>query len=181
MSEGKKRTAGILVMSMWLGKFVAVLLRRGKINHETMCDEKFRGGCQITAHGKLNEGEDSWLGAFKELEEEVGVDAAQEIFVGRQNLNNCHWVWEKEDETETANVSSFIIYVPNARFVSLTKFNGSAGGFEMLTEDRVQDIKNLREFDKVVGVTDLNTVAMFPDESALVKKGFELIRELPKP
>ena len=177
MSKGeKKKTAGILVMSYWQGKPVAVLLRRGKINHETMADETRPGGCQITAHGGLEEGENPLKGALRELAEEIGVGAAESVMNGCQKLNMGMTIWTTTEETETAFVTSVIVYVPDPAFVSIASFNGSSGGFEMLTEDQVHNIKNLRDYDKVTGVRDLYTIAMFPDESALVKKGFDLIR-----
>ena len=177
MSEGeKKKTASILVMSTWLGKPVAVLLRRGEINHETRKNETRPGGCQVTAHGGLEEGENPLKGALRELAEEIGVAAAESVTNGCQKLNMGMTIWTTTEETETAFVTSFIVYVPDPAFVELAELNGSSGGFKMLTEDGASSIKNLRDYDKVTGVTDLNTVAMFPDESALVKKGFDLVR-----
>ena len=168
-------------MSMWEGKQVAVLLRRGKFHHKKLCGQKYPGGCQITTHSDLLESETPEQGTKRGLADEIGQDAAEIIIDNRQNLNTGKMSWSVDEETPTAFVTSFIVYVPNASFITPAKLNGSAGGFEMLTEDRVGDIKNLRDFSNVTGVTDLNTVAMFPDEASLVKKGFELIRGLPQP
>ena len=69
-----KKSVGLVVMTMLPKKdgskvLAAILQRRGTFNTEKMEPESWPGCCQVTCHGRLEEGEDFELGLFNELGE----------------------------------------------------------------------------------------------------------------
>ncbi len=65
--EMKKRSVGIQLLGKnTLGELVAILQVRAKWNSEKNTPETWPGACQVTAHGKLEDGEDFMQALFRE-------------------------------------------------------------------------------------------------------------------
>ncbi len=172
MTKNKKTSVGLVVLTELpsMGGVVAILQRRGKFNHEKMAPESWPGGCQVTCHGKVEEGDEDVLDALqRELEEEFGWDAVQEIL---PDPNRAILLADEESETERA--LTYGVLVPLSSFLREDVIlNASSGGLDFVTCDQLDQIQDLRNFDRKTGVTDLNTIAMFNDEAKAVTLAFD--------
>ena len=190
----KKRSVGLVVLTEVPGMgVVALLRRRGKYNYEKE-KEGFRescpGSCQVTCHGKVKSWDedgdliiDRELGPddhmetdpealFRELKEELGKTAGTDILKSTPDGGDPIVLM---DDVESNAVTFGVFYPPKnlAWLLQVIKLESSTGGLEFLPQSEVDNIRNLRDFDKDTGVTDLNIIAMFRDEIEAVRRAFE--------
>lgn len=168
----KKVSVGLVVLTDVpdMGGRVAVLQRRGEFNHEKMKPESFPGACQVTAHGKVEEGENRFEALGREFIEELGKAVGDLIFrLGASPVELSRIVTEEKEAV------TYGALFP-ATFLQSVKLNPSSGGLVLLTEDKVDSIQDLGSFDKKEGVTDRRVIAMFPDEIEAVRQAFAQIR-----
>lgn len=166
----KKRSAGLLVMTELPGiGLVATLQRRGEFNHEKMGAESYAGGCQLTAHGGMEDGESPFNTICREAAEELGpVFAAQvEALLRLNDAQQLNHVDLDEKEVFSYGVKM----TPN--FLKTLQLGPSSGGIVLATKERAAAIRNLKEFTKEGGVDQRSIIAMFPDDRDTVLKGFE--------
>ena len=158
------KMVGLLLMTdlPQLGR-VAVLQRRGKFSHERMAWANYAGGCQLTVMGKVNEGERTFFEALcRELRVELGgehlVAFGLMVLVSKEDFK----VWT--------------LYLPYEDFVEFLqkdlKLEPCTGGLEFITKDRLKDVVNLKDYPD--GVSNLETIAMFPDEKEAVELVFDI-------
>lgn len=171
--DNKKRAVGLVILTKIpaMGGLVAVLQRRGKFNHEKMGPESRPGGCQVTCHGKLEESESFLEALQRELSEELG-ELFRAVLFFDQNWESFIKIVDIHDPEKDIITYGMLVKCEILKFV---RFGPSTGGFEFVTCEGVDKIRNLNEFDKRIGVTDLNTIAMFPDEIKAVQKAFEVL------
>lgn len=144
-------------------ELTAILQIRGEFNHENMGPESYPGGCQITVHGKLEDGETEVMALFREIREELGDSAYMQFYYVRHN-------WMSLNQTEmTTNFGIFL----ESDFLKCLRLSPSSGGIRLITRAQVEQIQDLRQFDKKVGVTDRGITAMFADEKEALRLAFE--------
>ncbi len=163
----KKRSVGLVVLTEIpeVG-VVAVLQRRSPT-------DSYSGGCQVTCHGRIEEGEDHYSALRRESIEELGERAA--LVILPPTLDGLTLLVEKSDEKEDA--TTYGIFVPDPAFLDLLVSEDStvdpSDRFPRLRQDEIANIQNLKNFDKRVGVTDPGVIAMFSDEAKAVRLAFE--------
>lgn len=175
MSE-KKRATGLLIMTELPGMgLVAVLQRRGEFNHEKMGPESFPGMLQLTAWGGVKDEECVLDALIREIIQELGKKIWENWIRGR-NLKEiyrleeekslkiafglklpCDFLAEREDSEEEV------------------RLNASSGGLRPLKEEEINKIQDLKNFDKTVGITDRNILAMFTDTKETIVRAFKLL------
>ncbi len=158
----KRKSVGLLlVIRNSEGELEAVLQRRGRYNHEKDWGRESRpGGCQVTIHGGVEDGETTMEALFREIKEELGKE-----------FLNLVIFWEEPPrllEGDSDVSMTYAMFVPKTA-LSLIRLGPSSGGIDFLKIGDVKNIKNILDFDKVIGITDYNTVAMFPDEIKAVE------------
>src|SRR3989344_240020 len=80
LMTSKKKAVGVQFLSKDdKGKLVAILQVRSKWNAEKNSPESWSGACQVTAHGKLEEGENFIHALFREIKEELGSEVADVV------------------------------------------------------------------------------------------------------
>ena len=197
----KRRVVGLLVMTELpeMG-LVAVLQRRGEFNHEKMGPETYPGAFQLTAWGGMKDEETPHEAMLREVEEELG----EEVFVlvddstGRAALDSLlkeQLKEEKDDflkdleidldvgrpkeiycfENENNLKVVFVVKLP-CEFLTKIRLGPSSGGIRLLKEEEIEKIQDLKNFDKTVGVTDRNALAMFSDTKETIQRAFKLAK-----
>ena len=170
----KKTSVGIILLTeiQSMGGLVAILQIRGEFNHEKKGPESWPGGCQISAHGKVEDPNHSpWHLAqemYREVGEELGDDFKEAII--HDPLCRIQLLVHKDDEKEEVFTYGARI---SADQLGMVRLNASTGGLRLMNKEKLDAIMNLRDFDKEVGIRDRTITAMFPDEIEAVKKAFE--------
>jgi len=179
-----KKSVGLVVMVMMPQKdgsevMKAVLQRRGRFNTEKMAPESYPGCCQVTTHGKLEEGEDFDLGLANELGEELGQEFA---------TTYCHGYHSEivsEVKTTEKEVITFGALMPLDALKTIRLGPDSGGLVYVTAEQMSKDNPDLVELVpgekgsvmdkmKIYGPVHTGTIAMFPDEIEAVRKAFEV-------
>ncbi|MEI7709627.1 MAG: NUDIX hydrolase [bacterium] len=171
----QKKSVGLQLLSKNTnGELVAILQVRAKWNAEKNAPETFPGACQVTVHGKLEEGEDFIEALLREVAEELGKEIVPHVqkLIDTQNLKELitNQTPEKHVITYGALVGTDILNILINREV-----NDSFGGFKIITQKEIAQIVDMKTIDKIEGVTDQKTIAMFPDEKQAVSRAFELL------
>ena len=176
----EKRSVGLVVLTEIPGIGpVAVLQRRGEFNHEKMGPESFPGACQVTCHGKVEEGEDQLKALFREIREELGED--MEALLSLALAGNKMLIVSQE-QTEEKIVSTWAAIV-GEEFFDILRLGPSTGGLRLVRKEDVENIQilDLKDPDqKRDGVTDRRVTAMFADEKRAIKRAFALF-SIPSP
>lgn len=174
-----ERSVGLIVMADMPGMGLAAVLReRGYWNFEKMKPESYPGGCQVTAHGKLEEGESFETALAREIKEELGEQFSRALFVV-EALSQAGGFFKEgilevhREETSEKVVITFATKV-DGYFISHVRLGPETGGLRLLAWSELEKIVDLREFSKETGVPDRVTIAMFPDEKKAVEKAFDL-------
>ncbi|OGI64764.1 hypothetical protein A3H53_00535 [Candidatus Nomurabacteria bacterium RIFCSPLOWO2_02_FULL_40_10] len=168
----KKKSVGVQLLGKNIsGELVAILQIRSAWNAEKKCLESWPGGCQVTVHGKLKEGEDFMQALWREISEELGTEILPAVKVLRLiELIN-------KDNPERKIITFGAIANAEILKILLNKpKNKTSGGFKMIKQNEVEKIADLQIFDKNFGVTDENIIAMFPDEKEAVRMAFEKLK-----
>ena len=168
----KKRSAGVLVMTEFPGMgLVAVLQRRGEFNHEKMGPESYPGGCQLTAHGGMEDSEAPFDTIFREALEEMGAPFGVAVGAALSGslVNAPRLNYINTDEKEVYSYGQKM----NPDFLKSIKLGPSSGGVVLVTKERASKIRNLKEFTREEGVDQLSIIAMFLDDKVAVLKAFK--------
>ncbi|MDO8668526.1 MAG: NUDIX domain-containing protein [bacterium] len=163
-----KKSVGLIVLVEMpnLG-LAAALQRRGRYDFEEGKRESWPGGCQVTVHGNLKEGEDFKEALLREAAEELGEVAAGMIYECSVDLVEVFHL-----KTEEKEVFTFAMKMDFA-FVEAIRLGPSTDGLRPVRQDEIADIKDLFSYGKNAGVPFANTIAMFPDEKAALIRAFE--------
>lgn len=169
----KRRVVGLLVMTeipeMGL---VAVLQRRGEFNHEKMGPESFPGAMQLTVWGGMEETDTDELTAMlRECEEEMGGSFATHIRCWARLTVSEIYRFEDEKNLKVA----YAVKLP-CEFLKKICLGPSSGGIRLLKEEEIGKIQDLKNFDKTVGVTDRNILAMFADTKETIERAFKMAK-----
>lgn len=169
----KKKSVGIQLLGKNKdGGLVAILQVRAKWNAEKNAPESWPGMCQMTAHGGLEEGEYFTQALFREIKEELG----DEILTVVKKLSNTGNLKElinyESPEKQVITYGAIVEENIWKNMVNIEK-KASFGGFKVIRPNDVKKIVDLKHIDRTTGVTDENTIAMFPDEKEAVKMAFE--------
>ncbi|MES3032297.1 MAG: NUDIX domain-containing protein [Patescibacteria group bacterium] len=169
----KKKSVGIQLLAKDAGgKLVAILQVRAKWNAEKSCPESWPSMCQVTAHGKLEEGEDFLQALFRETQEELGDEIA--VLVKKLHQNGKLVELTNLDTPEKQVITYGAIVDENVYKEMITREKkASFGGFRVIKINDVKKITDLKHIDRNAGVTDAKIIAMFPDEKEAVKIAFE--------
>lgn len=74
----------------------------------------------------------------------------------------------------TEDVANFGVYLPS-EFLKVIHLHSASGGLKYIAKGQIAEIKDIRSFDKQLGVTDRRLIAMFPDEIEALKLAFEKV------
>ena len=172
----KKKSVGVQLLSKNTnGELVAILQVRAKWNAEKNAPESWPGACQVTAHGKLEEGEDFLQALLRETREELG----EEIVPIIKSLSDSGELKELSnyDTPEKQIITYGAIVVEDVLKTLLEKEKtDSFGGFKLIKYNEVEKILDIQKFDKTIGVAEENIIAMFLDEAETVKIAFKKLR-----
>ncbi len=164
----KKKSVGIILIGKTAGELMAILQVRGVWNQEKNAPESYAGACQVTVHGKLEEGEDFMQALWREITEELGAEVLPAI----KALRLIELV--KKDSEEQQIITYGAIAEENIFKMLMSKPKSqSFGGFRLIKQNEVEKIVDLSGIDKNIGVTDKNVIAMFPDDKEAVRIAFE--------
>src|SRR3989338_3226480 len=173
----KKKSVGVQFLGKdKKGELVAILQVRGEWNAEKNAPESYSGACQVTAHGKLEKGENFMQALLREVREELG----NEIVPIVQKLSDAGDLKELVNfDSPEKQIITYGAIVEESVWKAMIgrEKSSSFGGFRIIRHDDVEKISDIRTFDKTLGVTDETTIAMFPDEKEVVKIAF---KKLPK-
>ncbi len=138
---------------------------RGRWNTEKNKPETWPGGCQVTAHGKLKEGETFFGALWREMIEELGERFARTV--STESLVEVSRHGEGDDTVVT--YATLIDY----SLVAAIEPGEDSGGIRELRHEEVTAIQVLRGSDETAGVPT-EVTAMFGDERKAVEKAFAL-------
>lgn len=167
----KKRSVGIQLLGKNKdGGLVALLQIRAKWNAEKNAPESWPGMCQVTAHGKLEEGEDFMQALFREVQEELGSEMLSAVKKLSETGNLKELINYEKPEKHVITYGAIVEENIWKNMVNREK-KASFGGFKVIKPNDVKKIVDLKHIDRNAGVTD-DTIAMFPDEKEAVKMAF---------
>jgi len=168
----KKKSVGIQLLGKNKdGGLVAILQVRAKWDAEKNCPESYPGMCQVTAHGKLEEGEDFLQALFREVREEIGDEVMLVVKKIHEAGNLKELINYEKPEKQVITYGAIVEENIWKNMINREK-KASFGGFRVIRPNDVKKIVDLKHIDRNAGVTD-DTIAMFPDEKEAVKMAFE--------
>ena len=146
----------------------AVLQVRGVWNPEKGKLESYAGGCQVTVHGKVEEGENKFEALVREAREELGSDFALVLKSIIVNAGSLPIVAESIEKGVVTYAVRLPLEILDA--IRLNPFSGVR--LRLISRKEVEKIVDLEPSFKEGGVPDLETIAMFPDEKEAVANTF---------
>ena len=169
----KKKGVGALFLSKnTKEETVAILQIRGKWNTEKNAPESWPGACQTTVHGGLKEGEDFIQALLRETAEELGDEIVPVIQLLLETKKLKELI--NKDTPERQDIVYGAIVEKDVLATLLNKKKSSFfGGFKLVRRDNINQIVDLKKYDRITGVTDADIIAMFPDEKEAVRLAFE--------
>ena len=171
-----ERSVGLIVMADMPGLgLVAVLRERGYWNFEKMKPESYPGACQVTAHGKLEQGEEFIDALNRELGEELGDDFALRFWSvldgSKKAIRSGRLIdiYREEDAERVVVTFGTKLLCAYLKEVCLAP---ESGALRLVRPEEVFGIVDVRSFDKATGIQDRKIIAMFPDEKEAVAAAF---------
>jgi len=156
-----------------MGGRVAILQRRGPFNHEKMAPESFPGACQVTAHGKLEEGESFFQALYREIMEELGEKFLRDVYIPTSKITEV-----PEVPSTKGGVRTFAMLVDANCDILKIQLNPSSGGLVLATEEMMREAIPIDpSVHKKGGIKDLKTIAIFQDEIDTVLEAFKMLRD----
>lgn len=169
----KKKSVGVQLLSKnKTGELVAILQVRAKWNTEKNTPESWPGTCQVTAHGKLEKGENFRQALLREIREELG-DEITPIIQTLSNTENLKELVNSDTEEKQIITYGAIIEEDILEKMIAREKSDSFGGFKIIRRNEIKKIIDIQKVDKKTGVTDETVIAMFPDEKEAVRIAFE--------
>lgn len=156
----------IVVMDVPTIGLVVVLRERGFFNPEKMKPESWPGACQVTAHGRLEEGEDFKTALLRETEEELGKSFAFNILCLIDKDPAALAEVTRLNKSDKVAVT-FTIKV-DCLLLKKIRLAPESGAIRLISLAETAEIVDVRSFDKATGVQDSRVIAMFPDEREAV-------------
>jgi len=154
----KKRSVGLLVVSRFPDEGVAAVLWRRPST------DSFPRACQVTCHGRIEEGESVFDALRREAFEELGERAAKQILPS--NLEGLTLLTQKSDEREDA--VTYGIFVQDPSFWDSLEPEVPGGQFLRRPLVDIDTIRELTPADKKQEV-----IAMHADEKEAVHRASE--------
>ena len=150
---------------------VAILQVRSAWNSEKNAPESWPEACQVTVHGKLEEGEDFIQAIFREISEELGPEIVPFI---RELFANGKFKELIDLETPEGHIVTYggIVTEKVCKVLLAKQKDRSFGGFKIIRSNEINKIIDLQTINKDTGVTDEETIAMFRDEKEAVRLAF---------
>lgn len=105
-------------------------------------------------------------GLFREVNEELGQKIANLVATNASQMQEVSRL-----STDDKLMVTRALFLPDCSFLKDIRLGPASGGLRLVGKD--DEIRNLRDFSKTVGVNN-GTIAMFPDEQEAVRKAFEL-------
>ncbi|KKP87324.1 MAG: hypothetical protein UR90_C0009G0005 [Parcubacteria group bacterium GW2011_GWC1_35_8] len=169
----KKKSVGIQLLGKNVdGKLVAILQVRAKWNAEKNAPETYAGSCQVTVHGRLEEGEDFLQALLREVKEELGEEIVPAIKKLSENNKLIELVNLEMPEKHVITYGGIVEEVILKQLLNKEKTK-SFGGFRIIARNEIRKIVDIKISDRIVGITDKNIIAMFPDEKEAVQLAFK--------
>ncbi len=150
---------------------MAVLQRRGYFNTEKMGPESYPRCCQVTCHGNVEPGDETFLdpdlvAMIRESREELGSVIAEELQKGNFLAEILTRV-----NSEEKQVTTFVTLIP-ADYLKKIRLGPDSGGLTYIGQETARWIMPVTKDMQILGPT--SGIAMFPDEIEAVKKAFEV-------
>lgn len=166
---GRKMSVGLVALTDIpnIG-LVTILQKRGEFNHETMSPESYPGACQVTFHGEAERFETPINTLLREATEEMG-ERFKEI------LEYTNFIEIDRIESEEKLVVTYACKLPYD-FLRNIRLNASSGGIRLLKENEIEQIQNIKNFNRKTGIIDRTVIAMFADEKEAIQKSFEKLK-----
>jgi hypothetical protein len=166
------RAVGLIFFSRYKGRLAAVMRKRGNLkvtDDLTLDDETRPGGTQAFIHGGLKppEGDDYQRGLAREAEEEAGDRIAMLLLQRLEDLTELY-----RDTKPGKEVVTYGLFLPDINELVFARSNIESGEVVLVYADT--PLEDLSKYPKDVGVTDRRVVAVFKDNEAALRKGFEL-------
>jgi len=172
-SAKKKKVVGLLCLTELPaekgGELAAILQVRGDYNHEREGPESFAGGCQVTVNGSKMKNESDQDAILREAKEELGETFSLELWTN-PDLDEIRFINRKE--TDRVVVVNYVLKIPY-NFLENIELGQSVGGVRFLKQSELAKVQELDAFDRDVGVTDDNVIALFTDQIEALRKAFE--------
>lgn len=161
----EKRSVGLLILSeVEKMGLVAFLRERGVFNFEKMQPESWPGACQITVHGKLEEGETFEDALYRELTQELGPDFADIIW--RQYFASFVSL-----KTEKENIETLALKI-DFSLLSQIRLAPDSGCLRLVRKSDISSITDIANYPRDTGVKYRGVIAMFPDEKEALALAF---------
>lgn len=149
------------------GLLVAVLRERGFFNFEKMRPESWPGGCQVTVHGKIDEGEKPLDALYRETREEVGEEFAKIVFSRKKPA----LIFSKHNAD--GEVFTYAVKIV-CELLWRIRLSPDSGSIRFLQQAEIGKIRDITDYGKNTGVQCRNTIAMFSDEKQALEIAFKL-------
>ena len=168
----KKRSIGLLIMTVIDGVIYAVLQRRGWFNFETSKPESWPNTYQPTMHGRINPNDRfDQVAIWREGFQELGPALTQAVM--EHELHLLHTT-----NTETENIMTYGVLLPLEAIKTIC-LSPSTGGLRFI---RVIDLNRLVKIEgsgitKTVGQSDNWEIAMFEHNIINVRRAFEVFTD----
>lgn len=166
-----KKTVGLIVLvNTQTRGLVAVLQVRGNINVEKNNQETYKGACQLTVHGSINDGETQTDTLLRETREELGEEFAEIVEVELNKDQN--FIELNRIENENISVANFGAIVSENALKEIEINPSTGGSIKLISKSDVNKIRELKPEDRETGVAE-DEVAMFPDDIEAIRLAFE--------
>lgn len=159
------KSVGLIAAINKDGELQAILQKRPKFNGETNQPESYPGGCQVTCHGRLKEKESNIEALVREAEEELGGNFSQVVIEHRDDLIKVHQKAKGDEE-----VITYGLLLKDEQDVQKIRPTDHVEKIIFFPLKDIDQIQNLKQFDRRGGVEDGAIVAMFEDEIKALKK-----------
>lgn len=166
-----KRTVGLIVLTNTTDRgLTAVLQVRGNFNTEKNNQETYRGACQLTVHGSINDGENETDTLLRETREELGEEFAE--IVEAEFNKDQNFVELNRISTDDISVVNFGVIIDESALKEIELNSSTGGSIRLISKSDVDNIRELKKTDRENGVPE-DEVVMFPDDIEAVKLAFE--------
>lgn len=168
------------------GRLVAVLRRRGKFNPEKdWGKESYPGACQVTAHGKVKDGETSICALIREVREELGdefarfvVEKGMKLIPGeRSGLREVDVDGPMKLISHTNHEDHLILnwgIYANRSLLNCIRLHPETGNIEFIAKEDLRFVGLLQPYHKEKGINSLSSITMFESEIDVTLRAFDL-------